>query len=31
MSMAMIGMILSLVVVVALAWKTVKHDWGWRS
>ena len=24
------GMILSLVVVVGLAWKTVKHDWGWK-
>jgi len=28
MSIAVIGMILSLVVVDALAWKTVKHDWG---
>ncbi|MCH7751448.1 MAG: hypothetical protein IH898_04765, partial [Planctomycetes bacterium] len=27
---AVIGMIVSLVVVVALAWKTVKHDWGWK-
>ena len=31
MSMAVTAMIASLVVVVALAWKTVKHDWGWRS
>jgi hypothetical protein len=31
MAMAVNGMIVSLAVVVALAWKTVKHDWGWKS
>jgi len=29
-AVAVIGMILSLAVVIALAWKTVKHDWGWK-
>jgi hypothetical protein len=30
-AMVATGMIVSLAVVVALAWKTVKHDWGWKS
>jgi protein-S-isoprenylcysteine O-methyltransferase Ste14 len=31
LAMVAIGMIASLAVVVTLAWKTVKHDWGWKS
>ncbi len=29
-AMVATGMIVSLVVVVGLAWMTVKHDWGWK-